>query len=183
MFHKKLSIVENTNDKEVITRLNEKFDLLQLGRRFSCGMNNESTKPMKTVLKNNKLYHIAEAYFLGLDKTNTCDTYTITRCFIAERNGKFATLMFMTKSDKIGLMIGNDQTEAVFNHKHYTLPPNIDIFNIYEMRFELRKNQKISNFIDNFIITSNDEREQYRQFEAERLINDQTSAKLLSKER
>lgn len=158
------------NDEELQARFKKKFDSLNLGRRVECGIYSPHlSKLIKGVVRNKTLCYVCEADFLGLDKNETCDTYVITKCFWAEEKGAFSALMFMSECDKSGNQFTDERTEVVFNDERISLKPDTNIFNMYEMRFELRNHPQISAFMDSFVMTDFEVRECYRNYEAERL--------------
>ena len=172
MFHKKSCVVnENVNDEEMLKRFKKKFDSMKLGRRVECGIHlPDNQEPLKTVLKNKKIYYVWQAEFLGLDKKEGGDTYTITRAFAAERKGKFSCLLFMSEADKKGPIFTDERTKVVLDGEEVFVKSNANIFDMLEMRYELRNNHKTAEFIDNFVMTDPKERKQYQKYEAERQV-------------
>lgn len=158
------------NNEEIEARFKKKFDSLNLGRRVECGIYGPSlSNKIKGIVKDKTLCYVCEADFLGLDRKEECDTYTITKCFLAEEKGSFSSLMFIAACDKAGAQFMGERTEVIFKEEHISLKPNTNIFNMYEMRFELRNHAQISNFMDSFVMTDFEVRECYQQYESERL--------------
>jgi len=172
MFDRKSRIIEKPiKDEDILARFKEKFDSLNLGRRVECGIySTPLQRQIKGVVKNRKLCYTCEADFLGLDeKEDGCNTYTITKCYLAEENGTFSALMFKAECDKAGNLFLDERTVVVFNDEKISLKPDTNIFNVYEMRFELRNHPEISDFMDSFVMTDFNVRDCYRNYEAEKL--------------
>ena len=158
------------NDEEIKERFAKQFDSFNLGRRVECGIYGPSlSKKIKGIVKDKTLCYVCEADFLGFERKETCETYTITRCFLAEEKGAFSNLMFMFECDKMGAQFIEDRTAVVFENERISLKPNTNIFNMYEMRFELRNHPDISAFMDDFVMTDFNVRDCYRQYESEQL--------------
>lgn len=165
-------IVKEIKENEKLeARFKEAFDSLNLGRRVECGIySTPLQKQIKGIVKNKKLCYVCEADFLGLDeKEDGVKTYTITKCYLAEENNAFSALMFKAESDKAGNLFLDERTVVVFNDEHILLKPDANIFNMYEMRFELRNHPQISDFMDSFVMTDFNVRECYQKYESERL--------------
>ena len=172
MFNGKSHIVEkHLKDEEILARFKEKFDSLHLGRRVECGIHSTPLqRQIKGIVKNKKLCYVCEADFLGLDeKEDGVKTYTITKCYLAEENNAFSALMFKAESDKAGNLFLDERTVVVFNDEEISLKPDTNIFNVYEMRFELRNHPEISDFMDSFVMTNFEVRDCYQKYEAEKL--------------
>lgn len=158
------------NDEEIEARFKKKFDSLNLGRRVECGIYGPHfCKGIKGIVKDKTLCYVCEADFLGFDRKEKCETYTITKCFLAEEKGAFSSLMFMFECDKTGAQFTGERTKVVFGGDCVSLAPNANAFNMYEMRFELRNHPQIAAFMDNFVMVDFDVRESYQRYESERL--------------
>ena len=102
------------NDEELQARFKKKFDSLNLGRRVECGLYSPHLgKLIKGVVRNKTLCYVCEADFLGLDKKEKCDTYVITKCFLAEEKGAFSALMFMSECDKSGNQFADECNTSI----------------------------------------------------------------------
>ena len=169
---KERRIVKEIKENEKLeARFKEAFDSLNLGRRVECGIySTPLQKQIKGIVKNKKLCYVCEADFLGLDeKEDGVKTYTITKCYLAEENNAFSALIFKAESDRAGNLFLDERTVVVFNDEEISLRPDANIFNMYEMRFELRNHPEISDFMDSFVMTNFEVRDCYQKYEAEKL--------------
>ena len=186
LFNKKLrAIAENIRKEEVVQRFKKKFNSLNLGRRVECGIHSAPLeKNIKRVVKNNKLCYVGEADFLGLDeKEDGVKTYTITKCYLAEEDGAFSALMFKAESDKAWNLFLDERTVVVFGDECVSLRSNADIFDVNEMRFELRNNAKIAEFMDCFVLSNRQMHEDYREYEEKQLNTASVVSQKLNMER
>lgn len=175
--YKSRVVKERVDNEEILQCFRQKFKSLNLGRRVECGIHLPwLNKPVRSIKKNGKQYHVCEADFLGVEQ----DVYAITKCFLAERKGTFSALMFVVKADRVGALFANDRTEVVLDDEKILLKDNPNIFDVNEMRFEMRNYPKISDFMDSFILTNVRMREDYKKYEISKLNNTCTVSKKLS---
>ena len=178
MFGNKKSHVvsEKVEDEKLLQGFKKKFKSLNLGRRVECGIHLPwLNKPVRSIKKNGKQYHVCEADFLGVEQ----DVYAITKCFLAERKGTFSALMFVVKADRVGNQFVNDRTEVVFDDEKILLKNNPNIFDVNELRFEVRNYPHISDFMDSFILINPQMREDYKKYEVKKLVDACTVGKKL----
>ena len=170
MFFKKESkiISENTEDEALKKVFNKKFMSLGLGRRVESGMHLSWLKePIKTIKKGKEIYHVSDASFFANEPGNnqTYETFTRTHAFLIENKGKFTQILFVDQADKFGSKFINDRSKAVIEQTDIPLNPSTDIYDIYNLRFQLKDNKQAKLLIDDFILTGNNKRKHYKLYE------------------
>lgn len=177
MFFKPKSklISEDADNQELRKTFNKKFCSLKLGRRVECGNHLWwLTEPIKTVQKGKDVYHVSNAPFFSTEQgAKVGETTVHTLCFLVKNKEKFSNLLITHKADHLPgtNVFANDRIEVIFNKRHIPLPKTTDIFDKYDLRFQLRNDKEARQFFDDFVIVSEIDRKHYKLYEAQQLYH------------
>lgn len=178
MFFKKESkiIDQDTQSASLKNAFDNKFEELNLGRRMVW-----FDEPIKTIKKGSETFHVSNASFFSATSDKKSKAYTHTHVFLVEKDGKFSEMLFMSVATPF--LEGwqkKQKIEAVLNNEHTSLPTTVDIFDVYDLRFHLRNNKKAKQFMDDFILVSQEARKHYKLYEKQQVYR-QKQASLLSR--
>ncbi len=191
MFLKKESqlISERTDDQALEDAFNKKFASLKLGRRVECGFHLYWLKePIKTIKIDNQIYHISDATFFSFKEDKKLDsTISHTHAFLVEKNSKFSLIQIVSKAKQAGALYRDVMTSFIIDGKEIPLKKDSDIYDMYDLRFQLKDHKEAKQFLDDFVLVGPQKCQRYKLYETQQLYRQKrallTQRKIQSRER
>ena len=163
MFNKSKVVDKTIQDENLRDAFSKKFCSLGLGIRVECGQRIswlQCKDPIRKIEKGGDVYHVSDAHFFSTENENTV---VHTHCFLVENNGHFSSVLFEDRAERtFGSNYGDSRVEFISGDTKISLKNNTDIFDVYDLRFQLRGNKEAKQFMDDFVIVGDMDRKRYK---------------------
>lgn len=165
-------ISKDVDDPALRETFDAKFDTMDFGRRIRT---DEWLKPAIVELqKGAQTYHVGNALFFAASSDGQM---TDTNCFLIENDGQFTPIAITAYASRAGQLIVSNKVELASSQGTFTLNENTDIFNMYDIRFQLRHNAPAKKLIDDFLLPDKADRDYYRIYQASRIYREKQQEK------
>ncbi len=167
-------IEKNTQNKELEKAFDKKFISLKLGRRVECGMHLYWLKePIQTIQKGKDTYYVSDATFFSTEQSQKLgEDFTQTHAFLVKKDKNFSSVYIISRATHAGALFKDQRSEFVIDGETIPLNDKTDIYDLYDVRFQLRNNKKARQFFDDFLIVDSVMRKHYKLYETQHLYRE-----------
>lgn len=165
-------VSKNIDNPKLKEAFDTKFNSLDFGRRVCTAEWADSA--ISEIQKGAQKYHVRNAFFLSMQPD---DQLTDTNCYLIEHDGEFAPISITAYIKQSNGLFISDKVEFCCEHGKFALNQNTDIFNIYDVRFQLRGNEEAKKLIDDFLLPDKADRDYYRTYQSKRIYRENQHAK------
>ncbi|MBO4293886.1 MAG: hypothetical protein J5896_00385 [Alphaproteobacteria bacterium] len=167
-------ISKDTDDEKLKEAFDRKFYAMDFGRRMEHGRYLFGKyDPIRTVQKGDDIYHVCNTTFFGTERDRKLgEIYVHTYATLIEKDGQFSLIYTTAKRQHIGAVFEDISAEFVYKNNTVQLEKNTDVYDIDAVRFQLRHNKEAKQMIDDFVLVTSAQRNDYRLYKIDKVLQE-----------
>lgn len=167
-------INKDTDDEKLKEAFDRKFYAMDFGRRMEHGRYLFGKyDPIRTVQKGDDIYHVCSTTFFGTKRDQILgEIYIHTYATLVEKDGQFSLIYTTAQRQHSGTKFVDMSAEFVYGDKIVQLKKNTDVYDMDDVRFQLRHHKKAKQVIDDFVIVTSAQRNDYRLYKIDKVLQE-----------
>jgi len=167
-------ISQNTDDQKLREAFDKKFGAMDFGCRMEHGRYLFGERDtIRTVQKGKDIYHVCNTTFFGTERDHKLgEIYIHTHATLIEKDGQFSLIYTTAKRQHSGTRFVDVSTEFVYGNNTVELKKDTDVYDTNDVRFQLRHHKEAKQLFDDFVIVTSAERNNYRLYKMDRLVEE-----------